>query len=188
MGYLAEIQEYCPVNGQEEADKKTILAYIDRYGNSTLYRDNTIAHLTSSAFVLNEECTQVLLAHHNILGKWAWLGGHLDGREDMRAVALQELAEETGVVSARPLAPQIASIDILPVGAHTRKGEYVHAHLHLSVAYLFVCRQEDAVRSRQGENTDVAWFGLEYFAPEHFNAYDVYLYQKLLQKALRIQT
>lgn len=183
MPYIDDIAAYAPQNEQENTDKAQILAFAALHAGDVLTRENRVAHITSSGFIVNEACDKALLAHHNIMGKWAWTGGHADGDENLLAVALREAQEETGATHIRPLKKGIASLDILPVYGHARRGAYVSAHLHLSVSYLLVCGEADALSPREGENTAVQWFPFSYFTPEHFDAWDVYLYNKLIDRA-----
>ena len=183
MGYIEDIQQFKPANTQEETDKKVILNYIQQYSHNVLLRDNAIAHITSSGFLMNKRLDKVLLVHHNIRNAWAWTGGHADGDGDLLRVAIKEAAEETGVITIKPLASEITSLDILPVFGHNRKGCYVNTHLHLSVAYILICDELEAVHPRLSENTDVAWFPTSYFSEDHFAPADVYLYNKLIDKA-----
>ena len=97
------------------------------------------------------------MAHHNIYRVWAWTGGHADGEGDLLSVALREAREETGAVHVRPLSAEIASLDILPVWGHVKRGKYVCAHQHLNVSYLLLADEADPLRPRAGENTRVAW-------------------------------
>jgi len=183
MEYIRNIQQFEPANEQEEADKKVILRYIEQYKKDVLLRDNAIAHITGSGLVMNERLDKVLLVHHNLRNVWAWTGGHADGDGDLLHVAIKEAAEETGAVTINPLAHEIASLDILPVFGHNRRGCYVNAHLHLSVAYILICDEREALRPQLSENTDVAWFPADHFSEDHFEASDVYLYNKLIDKA-----
>ena len=134
-----------------------ILDYIRRFPDTVLTRDNPIAHLTSSGFVVNADATKVLMAHHNIYKVWAWTGGHADGEGDLLSVALREAREETGVRHIRPLSEKIASLEILPVWGHVKRGEFVPSHQHLNVSYLLTAEESDALTVREGENTGVAW-------------------------------
>jgi 8-oxo-dGTP pyrophosphatase MutT (NUDIX family) len=183
LSYLDEIIAFIPQNAQEAADKREMLDFIARYPNDVLTRENRVAHVTSSGFIVNESCDRVLLAHHNIMDVWAWTGGHADGEYDLLSVAVREAKEETGITHIRPLKREIASLDILPVFGHVKRGAYVSTHLHLSVAYLLKCSQKDALTPCEGENTAVGWFPFSYFTAEHFNASDVYLYNKLIDRA-----
>ena len=183
MSYIDEIRCYLPQNEQEAVDQKQILAFVAEHPSDVLLRQNRTAHITSSGFIVNMTCDKALLIHHNQRGVWAWTGGHADGDSDLLAVALREAKEETGVVHIRPLKNEIASLDILPVYGHTRKGEYVSTHLHLSVSYLLVCEESDALCVCEGENTAVAWFPFSYFSAAHFIAEDVALYNKLIERA-----
>ena len=155
--YIDDIAAYVPQTEQEAADKELMLDYIRRFPENILTRENRIAHLTSSGFVVNRDCTKVLMAHHNIYKVWAWTGGHADGEGDLLSVALREAREETGAASVRPLSTAIASLDILPVWGHVKRGRWVSSHQHLNVSYLLVAEEGDALHFREGENTGVAW-------------------------------
>ena len=159
--YADALRAYSPQNEQEDADRRMILEYIRRFPDNILTRDNAIAHMISSGFVVNADASKVLMAHHNLYRVWAWTGGHADGEADLLAVALREAREETGAEHVRPLSAQIASVDILPVWGHVKGGRYVCAHQHLNVSYLLVADETDPLRAREGENTRVGWLPAE---------------------------
>ena len=124
-------------------------------------RENLTAHMTASAWVVNENRDKVLMAYHNIYHSWSWLGGHADGERDLLAVALREVGEESGVIHVRPLSEEIFSLEILTVDGHEKRGKYVPSHLHLNLTYLLEAREGDALSMKADENSGVAWFGLE---------------------------
>lgn len=181
--YADEIRAYAPQSEQEAADQRIILEYIDRYPGSVLTRENEYAHITSSGFVVNADASKVLMAHHNIYRVWAWTGGHADGDGDLLAVALREAREETGVAHIRPLGDGIASLDILPVWGHVKRGKYVAAHQHLNVTYLLVADENDVLTVREEENTRVGWLPAERLL-EYTNEWEMDgVYAKLLARA-----
>ena len=155
--YWDEIAAYRPRSEQEEADQRQMLDYIRQFPDTILTRDNPIAHFSSSGFVVNADASRVLMAHHNLYRVWAWTGGHVDGEEDFLAVALREAREETGVTHIRPLSDAIASLEIVPVWGHVKRGRYVPSHLHLNVSYLLLADENDPLSVREGENTRVGW-------------------------------
>ena len=182
MDFLQEIRSFPPANLQEEADKQNILSFAE-HNPDLLHRSCVTGHITSSGFIMNPALTKVLMVHHNIRGVWAWTGGHADGNPNLLQVALQEAEEETGANDVRPLFPHIASLDILPVYGHIKNGKYVSAHLHLSVSYILICGEDAQLTSKPDENSGVEWFSVEDFNAKHFDASDVYLYNKLIQRA-----
>lgn len=157
---IQKIREYKPFNEQEERDREVLLRLLS--GVEDVYsRENLTAHMTASAWVVNENRDKVLMAYHNIYHSWSWLGGHADGERDLLAVALREVGEESGVIHVRPLSEEIFSLEILTVDGHEKRGKYVPSHLHLNLTYLLEAREGDALSMKADENSGVAWFGLE---------------------------
>lgn len=157
MDYLSQIAAYVPRSQAEAADKEQILYYVNQYPDTILTRENTIAHITASGFILSADGEWVLMAHHNIYRVWAWTGGHADGESDLLAVALREAREETGAGHIRALSTAIASLEILPVWGHVKRGKYVCAHQHLNISYLLTADRDTPLSVREGENTKVGW-------------------------------
>ena len=62
---VSQIRRYVPYNEQEEKDKRLILDWI-RNNENAFSRENTVAHMTASAWVVNRERTRVLMVYHNI--------------------------------------------------------------------------------------------------------------------------
>jgi len=182
MSYIDDINSYIPKNKQEIQDKKVILEYIHRFPHNVLLRDNEIAHITSSGFVVNQTLDKCLMIHHNIRNTWAWTGGHADGNHNFLEVAMKEAFEETGV-SVMPLSNEIASIDILTVSGHVKNGNFVNSHLHLSVAYILIADENNTPVIKPDENSAVEWFPVRKINEDLFTSCDVYLYTKLLRQA-----
>ena len=74
---MESIRAYQPFNEQEEMDKSLILNWIETQDDA-FSRDNTVAHMTASAWVVNKDRSRVLMVYHNIYDSWSWLGGHAD--------------------------------------------------------------------------------------------------------------
>lgn len=183
MDFIDQIYSYAPRNEQEIQDKNVIIKYIEQYPHNILLRDNEFAHITSSGFIMNSKLDKVLMIHHNIRNAWAWTGGHADGDGDLLHVAIKEAKEETGINNVVALTDKMATLDILPVYGHVKKGKYVSAHLHLSVAYILIASEEDELIVKEDENSAVGWFSLDKFTKEFFDENDVYLYNKLIKIA-----
>lgn len=155
-----EIENYIPVNEQEENDKKVILEYLNK-NLDCLSRENKVAHFTTSIWTVNKEKTKTLMVYHNIYDSWSWIGGHADGEEDLASVAIRELKEETGVENAELVSEDIFSIEILTVDGHMKRGKYVPSHLHLNVTYLAEADEKQSLIVNAEENKGVKWFTLE---------------------------
>lgn len=187
MDFIKQIQKYEPVDEQEVNDKRVILEFIKNNDN-VLLRENEIAHITSSGFILNKTFDKVLMVHHNIYNSWCWTGGHADGDCDLLKVAIKEAIEETGVKNVYPLSQDIASIDILGVNSHIKRGKYVSSHLHLSIAYLLVCDEEEKLEINEEENSGVKWIDIDKMLDVINEEHMVYLYEKLIKKSKNIMT
>ena len=75
-----------------------------------------------SIWTVDPTLTRTLLVYHNIYDSWSWIGGHADGERDLAAVALRELAEETGVEHAQLVDCGIYSLEVLTVDGHVKRG------------------------------------------------------------------
>ena len=73
---IYDIERYCPFNEQEEKDKALILNWIKTNDNA-FSRENAVAHMTASAWVVNKDRSKVLMVYHNIYHSWSWLGASL---------------------------------------------------------------------------------------------------------------
>ena len=157
MGIREDIEKYRPCNEQERADKSVILGYMDRSAD-VFSREDPVAHMTASAWVVNPGRDRLLMVYHRIFDSWSWTGGHADGERDLLSVALREVREETGAEHVRPLSEDIFSLEVLTVDGHERRGEYVPSHLHLNVSYLLEVDDGDSLRICREENSGVRWF------------------------------
>ena len=159
METYEQIKKYRPWNEQERQDQAVILDFLDKNPDA-FYRTNRLAHMTASAWVVNPARSKTLMVYHRIYDSWSWAGGHADGEEDLLAVALREVREETGVQALRPVTKDIYSLEVLTVDGHEKHGKYVPSHLHLNLTYLLEAEEDQILRVCEAENTGVAWFSL----------------------------
>lgn len=181
MGWIEEIKNYTPYNEQELEDKRTILYAINEFDN-LLTRDNPLAHMTSSGYIVNKSRTKVLMIHHNIYNTWSWTGGHADGDNDLLHVAIKEAMEETGVKNIKPVTEEILSLDVIEVIGHVKRENYVSAHLHLNVCYLLEGDEADELVVKADENSGVKWLPIDRLHEYSNEPHMVLLYNKFNEK------
>lgn len=157
---IESVKNYKPYNAQEEKDKELILDFLEHKENA-FYRTCLEAHMTASAWVVNEDMTKALMAYHKIYDSWSWLGGHADGEEDLLEVAIKEVKEESGIEHVYPYDKEIFSLESLTVDGHEKNGEYVSSHLHLNITYLFIADDSEELHIKEDENSGVSWFLLD---------------------------
>lgn len=160
MDLIRELEQFVPFNAEEAADRRMIIECLRREPD-IFTRENELAHMTASAWIVNRERTKVLMAYHNLYQSWAWLGGHADGDTDLLKVALKEAREESGLVHVAPVSEQIFSVEALPVFGHWKRGKYVPCHSHLNVTYLLEADEADSLQEKPDENSAVGWFDLD---------------------------
>ncbi|MGL4454213.1 MAG: NUDIX hydrolase [Sarcina sp.] len=157
MNYLEQVKNYIPTTKAEISDKELILTMAHTLPNLLSREENKIAHITSSAFVVNKDRTKTLMIYHNIFDSWSFTGGHADGDTNLINVALKELKEEAGVKAPKLITNELISLDLLHVIGHVKKGEYISPHLHISFTYLVECSEDEILHIKEDENKDVAW-------------------------------
>ena len=183
MNLFEDIKNYCPANEQEERDKNVMLSFIEK-NKDYLSRENLIAHFTTSIWTINKEQTKTLMVYHNIYDSWSWIGGHADGEEDLAAVAMRELQEETGVKNASLVSKDILSLEVLTVDGHVKKGVYVPSHLHLNVTYLAEADEKEMLLVNEEENQAVKWWTFEEALKVSTEPWMVeHIYKKLVEKS-----
>lgn len=160
MSYIEDIENYIPFNKEEEEERKLSLKYISE-NKDILYRRNKLIHLTTSAFIINQDKDKVLMIHHNIYDSWSWVGGHADGCDRSIDVAIKEMQEETGVEKYIVVDNKPISLNLLTVKSHYKNGEYVAPHIHLDLAYLFQVDEVEEVMIKDDENSDIKWILFE---------------------------
>lgn len=152
----------------EVRDVARIRAFVRAHPDDAHLRSQLLGHLTGSAFVLDASRTRVLLLHHARLDRWLQPGGHGEGETDLRAVALRELEEETGLCARDltaldpPGAPaaeaRLFDVDVHRIPESVKRGE--PAHDHLDLRYAFVARAGAEARLSE-ESLGLAWVPLD---------------------------
>ena len=178
MNWIEKIKEYIPYNEQEHSDKALIVNCIDKYDN-ILSRENTLAHITSSGYIVNKNRTKVLMIYHNIYQSWAWTGGHADGDCDLLHVAIKEAKEETGLKNVTPVLDDIFGLDVLTVNGHIKRGQYVSSHLHLSIAYLLEADEDDLLIVNEEVTSGVKWLPINEL---HIHCNEPYIVKSVYDK------
>lgn len=148
---IALIESYEPPDDEQEKTRDRFLSFC-RAHPDCLDRTCVHGHLTASALVIDAARTATLLTFHAKIRHWLQLGGHCDGEGDLRAVALREACEESGLSGLRCL-PQIIDLDVHPI---EEKGG---RHLHYDVRFVVEAPQCEVPR-RSAESIDLRWFEL----------------------------
>ena len=120
---------------------------------------NVEAHLTGSAFVLDES-QRVLFTFHRKLNRWLQLGGHSESHERcLSETALREAKEESGLpdlIFHPEYHPKLVDVDVHRIPSRADKP----AHYHLDFRYVFLtCVPERIVVSSESER--LTWFSIE---------------------------
>ena len=174
---------FVPRDEREAEERRIMLEMIARDGDALLHRTNAAAHMTASSIIVSPDRKRTLMAFHRIYASWAWTGGHADGENDFLAVALREAQEETGITGLRLLGGGPASVEILPVWAHIKRGKAVGSHLHLNISYLFEADDSLPLRVAEAENSAVGWIPVCELEDRVSEPPMLPIYRRLLERA-----
>ena len=179
---LTQLAAFTPFNAEEAADLALIRRCLETEP-AVFTRENQLAHMSASGWIVNRERTKVLMVYHNLYQSWSWLGGHADGDEHLLRVALREAQEESGLTHVRPVSEDIFSVEVLPVFGHWKRGAYVPSHIHLNVTYLLEADDHEPLIIKPDENSGVRWFTPEEaLAATSEEWMRDHIYQKLINK------
>ena len=187
MQLLQAIEAYTPQNEQEQQDQQQMLQYLSAHPEC-VYRSDSMAHFTASVWVVDESCNKTLMVYHNLYDSWSWIGGHADGEQDLCAVAMRELQEETGLQNAVLLSNEIFSLETLTVSGHVKKGVWLPSHLHFNLTYLAQAGENEPLRSKPDENKAVRWMPFEEALSSSTEPWMVQnVYRKLVDRCRKTQ-
>jgi 8-oxo-dGTP pyrophosphatase MutT (NUDIX family) len=139
----------------QDALRRDYLAHLAAHADG-VWKSGPPAHLTASAFVLDESAEQVLLTLHRKGAFWVQLGGHCEPQDrSLAAVALREAREESGleVVSLRLDQP-------VDLDRHDLPPAFGRCRQHLDVGFV-VTAHRNAEPVVSDESHDVAWWPVD---------------------------
>lgn len=151
---LLLLEHYLARHPEEFATVAKIRALVEREPRC-FERDCYPGHLTASAWIVSSDRERFLLAHHRKLGRWLQLGGHADGETDLRAVALREAQEESGMRAfefAAP-APIPFDVDVHRIPAYGSEP----SHDHHDIRFLLQAHPDQELACSE-ESTALRWF------------------------------
>ena len=125
-------------------------------------RSNFGGHITTSAFIIDNDYNEMLLLKHKSLGRWLQPGGHVEQDESLLLSALREAVEETGIpktqlhnISIFENSEVPFDIDSHYIPANPKKQE--EGHYHHDLRYLFVYTGDGKIRYNENESTGLKW-------------------------------
>ncbi len=155
--FLDLLSAYHPIDAQEEASRQKIISLVTNYGKSAFGHDFLPGHVTSSALVVDRALTHALLNHHKKLNMWFQFGGHSDDSPEVRATALREAHEETGLKSLE----FYPSLGIFDVDVHSiPEHAGAPAHEHHDVRFLLTADMDELFTVSE-ESHDIKWVKFE---------------------------
>jgi 8-oxo-dGTP pyrophosphatase MutT (NUDIX family) len=148
-----------PETGRAPTSARCFLAFLDS-APEVFERHHPAGHFTGSAWLVSADGERVLLTHHRKLDRWLQLGGHADGDADLRAVALREAGEESGLAGLA-VASEVFDLDRhwIPVrGAEP-------GHWHYDVRYVVHAGADEDFAVSE-ESLALAWWDVKRLASE----------------------
>lgn len=151
---LIDLKKYIPFDSHEKEMVGKVISLIEN--TPDCFHNNFFpAHITASAWIIDNGLTHMLFTYHKKLNKWLQLGGHADGEENLVNAATREAMEESGLTSVQLADPGIFDVDIHEIPA--RKD--IPAHYHYDVRYLFKADKDEPLIVSD-ESHDLKWLDI----------------------------
>ena len=158
MSYLHEVRKqllmYKPKNLVDDANVELFNEFLDTESDIFNRKNYEPGHITSGGFIVNKERTHCVLMHHKKLNRWIQMGGHIENGMSPLASAEKEVAEESGLESAKPT----GKIHHLGVYIFPEHGDQLE-HMHYDLCYLFEADVNEKPKGND-ESSGVRWFTL----------------------------
>ena len=149
------LKEYKTSFPEEETFIPRFISLLTNF-HTCFSRSLTTGHMTASAWIVSRKGDKALLVHHKKLNKWLQPGGHADGMENLRKVAMKEAVEETGLKSLMYKGNGIFDIDIHMIPDHKQ----IPAHFHYDIRFLLVADGNETP-AVSDESHEVRWIFME---------------------------
>ena len=147
---VAALIDWTAPDSAQDSLRHAVLAFLDARPDACR-RECAPGHITASTLVLDHTGEHALLTLHPRVGRWLQLGGHCEeGDADIRAAALREATEESGIEGLRVVVPAV-DLDI-----HEVRPPKEEPHLHLDVRFV-VLAPEDAEVVGNHESQALRW-------------------------------
>lgn len=160
---LELVNQYIKNFSDEKDSTVSLTRFVDAHtGDELIDRKNFAGHITTSAFIINENANALLLLKHKSLNRWLQPGGHVDATDaSLTASALREACEETGLDTQdlELLSNSIFDINSHHIPENPRKQEPFH--FHHDIRYLFKCLHARPLNISLEESTDSKWILFE---------------------------
>lgn len=152
---MEQLRRHLPADPHEREMTARLLAFVEE--NPDCFRRSLRAgHVTGSAWVVDPGRRSAVLVYHRRLERWLQPGGHCEADGSVRAAALREAREETGLRPVRLASEEIFDVDIHRIPARGEEPE----HLHYDIRYLLEADPAEPPRA-SSESRAVQWIGLE---------------------------
>jgi 8-oxo-dGTP pyrophosphatase MutT (NUDIX family) len=156
---LELVRQYLKKFRDEDSDVHPLIQFLkDHEGEALINRKNFSGHITTSAFIINESASHLLLLNHKSLNRWLQPGGHVDITDpSLHASAIREACEETGLGAENLvlLSREVFDIDSHHIPENYKKQE--PAHTHHDIRFLFKCSNAQSLNISLEESTDSEW-------------------------------
>jgi 8-oxo-dGTP pyrophosphatase MutT (NUDIX family) len=152
---IVDLCAYLPLDEREAAMRARLVALIAA-NPGAFARKTFVGHVTASAWIVDAERTHALLLHHRKLDRWLQPGGHVDDDPDVRAAAMREAREESGLRTLRFVFEGIYDVDIHAIPARGNEP----AHEHFDIRFALEADRREPVRGND-ESHAVRWVALE---------------------------
>ena len=147
---LELLERYIPTE-EEIANKAKIIAFVKDNPNC-FERSLETGHITSSAWLLNQNGDKALLTHHKKLNAWLQLGGHCDGDPNILNVAIKEAQEESGMKAITAIMDSIFDLDVHFIRTNSKE----MGHYHYDLCFLLQAQKSDELTPND-ESNELRW-------------------------------
>lgn len=158
-------------------DKNNILDYIEKNKfenddvlftflmsykeNEIKTRTNLFGHITSSAFIVDENKEEALLIYHNKYNKWLSPGGHVEEGETCQQASCRETKEEIELENINLCSNEIFDIDVHRIPEKIKNGIVEPEHWHFDIRYLYQTNKENKLTIDTQEVNEYKWYKIK---------------------------